>query len=113
MSFKKPIRAFPIRPARSRVQAARRGYGRHAALVLAQAAALGVVLAIGSVAAERQGRWAWRAVAEDPADTAARERSVFYPGCDEARIAGAAPIYAGDAGYRSGMDGDGDGIACE
>ncbi len=41
------------------------------------------------------------------------ERSVYYSGCREARAAGVAPIYAGQPGYRSGMDGDGDGIACE
>lgn len=37
----------------------------------------------------------------------------YYSGCDEARAAGVAPIYAGEPGYRDEMDGDGDGIACE
>lgn len=41
------------------------------------------------------------------------ESTVYYAGCNEARAAGAAPIYAGQPGYRAGMDGDGDGIACE
>jgi len=41
------------------------------------------------------------------------ERSVYYSGCREARAAGAAPIYRGQPGYRSEMDGDNDGIACE
>lgn len=41
------------------------------------------------------------------------ERSVYYAGCDEVRAAGKAPLYRGDPGYRDGMDGDGDGIACE
>lgn len=44
---------------------------------------------------------------------AAREASVWYSGCREARDAGAAPIYRGQPGYRTGMDGDNDGIACE
>lgn len=39
--------------------------------------------------------------------------SVYFRNCREARAAGAAPIYRGQPGYRSGMDGDGDGIACE
>lgn len=39
--------------------------------------------------------------------------TVYYAGCDEARAAGAAPIYKGQPGYREDMDGDGDGIACE
>ncbi|HVZ99682.1 MAG TPA: excalibur calcium-binding domain-containing protein [Caulobacterales bacterium] len=38
---------------------------------------------------------------------------VYYSGCREARAAGAAPIYAGEPGYREGLDGDHDGIACE
>jgi hypothetical protein len=36
-----------------------------------------------------------------------------WRGCDEARAAGTAPIYQGEPGYRDGMDGDSDGIACE
>lgn len=47
------------------------------------------------------------------ADAARIERSVYYPGCNAARAAGVAPIYAGSPGYRPEMDGDGDGIACE
>ena len=38
---------------------------------------------------------------------------VFFPNCAAARAAGAAPILAGQPGYRSALDGDGDGIACE
>ena len=41
------------------------------------------------------------------------ERSVTYAGCNEVRALGKAPLYAGQPGYREGMDGDGDGIACE
>jgi hypothetical protein len=43
----------------------------------------------------------------------ASEHSVYYGGCDEVRAAGKAPLYRGDPGYREGMDGDSDGIACE
>lgn len=39
--------------------------------------------------------------------------SVYYRNCDEARKAGVAPIYRGQPGYRSGLDRDGDGIACD
>ncbi len=49
--------------------------------------------------------------AEDGA--AQDESSVYYPGCNAARAAGVAPLYRGSPGYRAGMDGDGDGIACE
>ena len=37
----------------------------------------------------------------------------YYGNCSEARAAGAAPIYAGQPGYRRGLDRDGDGVACE
>jgi Excalibur calcium-binding domain len=43
----------------------------------------------------------------------AAESSVYYRGCREARAAGVAPLYRGQPGSRSGMDGDNDGIACE
>ena len=39
--------------------------------------------------------------------------SVYYANCAEARAAGAAPLYRGQPGYRSGLDRDNDGIACE
>jgi hypothetical protein len=41
------------------------------------------------------------------------ERSVFFPKCDAARAAGAAPIFEGQPGYRPDLDRDDDGIACE
>ena len=41
------------------------------------------------------------------------ETSVYHAGCDEVRASGKAPLYAGQPGYREGMDGDHDGIACE
>ena len=39
--------------------------------------------------------------------------SVYFSGCNEVRAAGLAPLLRGQPGYRSGMDGDDDGIACE
>ena len=38
---------------------------------------------------------------------------VYYPNCDAARAAGAAPLYRGEPGYRPKLDRDGDGVACE
>ncbi len=42
-----------------------------------------------------------------------RSRSVYYPNCDAARAAGAAPLQAGEPGFRDALDRDGDGIACD
>jgi hypothetical protein len=39
--------------------------------------------------------------------------SAYYRNCAAARAAGAAPLHVGDPGYRPGLDGDGDGVACE
>jgi hypothetical protein len=57
------------------------------------------------------------------ADRAAREKaqqqkasqggSVYYPNCAAVRAAGKAPLHPGDPGYRSKLDHDHDGLACE
>ena len=49
----------------------------------------------------------------EPVAAPAPDRSVHYAGCNAVRAAGKAPLYAGDPGYSTDMDGDGDGIACE
>jgi hypothetical protein len=46
--------------------------------------------------------------APDPGPT-----GVYYKNCAAARAAGAAPIHIGEPGYRSALDADHDGIACE
>ncbi|GGS29163.1 excalibur calcium-binding domain-containing protein [Actinokineospora fastidiosa] len=38
---------------------------------------------------------------------------VYYANCAAARAAGAAPLYAGQPGYRPALDRDNDGIACD
>ncbi|MGD1172159.1 GmrSD restriction endonuclease domain-containing protein [Mycobacterium seoulense] len=48
-----------------------------------------------------------------PAPLPSSGSPVYYPNCKAARAAGAAPIYAGQPGYRPGLDRDGDGVACE
>ncbi|WP_311217408.1 DUF1524 domain-containing protein [Arthrobacter sp. AB6] len=39
--------------------------------------------------------------------------AVYYANCAEVVAAGAAPLCAASLGYRSGLDGDSDGVACE
>ncbi|MGC0238356.1 GmrSD restriction endonuclease domain-containing protein [Arthrobacter sp. SD76] len=39
--------------------------------------------------------------------------AMYYASCADVVAAGAAPLYAGSPGYRSGLDGDSDGVACE
>jgi hypothetical protein len=45
---------------------------------------------------------------EQPAPTA-----TYYEDCDDARAQGAAPVLAGQPGYRAGLDSDDDGVGCE
>jgi Excalibur calcium-binding domain len=42
-----------------------------------------------------------------------RAPEIHFAGCNAVRAAGLAPLYRGQPGYRAGMDGDDDGIACE
>jgi hypothetical protein len=52
-------------------------------------------------------------VAPAPAPAAPAPVAVYYANCAAAKAAGAAPIYAGQAGYRAGLDRDSDAVACE
>lgn len=117
MGFKKPFRAVPIRQGLYYQQAEKRRVRRerHRTLVstLSGAFAIGILGAIVSVGLERPLTSTWRTATENSSERAAREQSVYYSGCNEARAAGVAPIYAGEPGYRSEMDGNSDGIACE
>ena len=79
----------------------------------------GSVIGTGSIALTEQGR-AGIAQRVRPAAAAiglVRKRPPQpgdgWSGCNDARAAGTAPIYRGEPGYNTRMDGDGDGIACE
>lgn len=49
---------------------------------------------------------------EEPVPETSTAESVYYENCDAVRAAGAAPLRLGQPGYRAGLDGDGDGVAC-
>ena len=48
-----------------------------------------------------------------PTPTTSGSSNAYYANCTAARAAGVTPIYRGQPGYRSALDRDGDGIACE
>lgn len=48
-----------------------------------------------------------------PRDLGTLPVDVYYANCSEVRAAGAAPLYLGEPGYRTGLDRDLDGVACE
>lgn len=76
---------------------------------LVVAAMAGTTIGAGSIMLPRwlEGR---AAAAEDARKT---EQTVSYSGCREVRAAGKAPLQRGEPGYRTWMDGDNDGVACE
>ncbi len=49
----------------------------------------------------------------DPPAEAPDTTADYYENCDAARSDGAAPVFAGDPGYGSHLDRDGDGVGCE
>lgn len=94
MAFGKPFRAAPVRLGPYYREQKRRRSLLFAAKVLGGAAAFG--LAAGALSTEK-----------------GRAQVTYYPNCDAARAAGAAPILEGEPGYRPELDADDDGIACE
>ena len=95
------------------------GFGKVLVTYLGSAALAGAIIGIGSVALDPDGRAAAAATLRPLAVRAGMLRARdprpgdHWAGCNEARAAGTAPIYSGEPGYRPGMDGDSDGIACE
>lgn len=59
---------------------------------------------------KKPAKSATRKATKPPAKTSG---SVYYANCSAVRSAGAAPLYRGEPGYRSALDRDGDGVACE
>ncbi|HEX8481972.1 MAG TPA: excalibur calcium-binding domain-containing protein [Allosphingosinicella sp.] len=73
-----------------------------------------VKAAIGRTARPRRTAAVAASGARTLGRTARRQAaSVYFPGCNEVRAAGLAPLLRGEPGYRPEMDGDDDGIACE
>lgn len=118
MSFNKPFRAVPIKQGK-RFRRHKPKPKRTLLAYLGGAVLVGGAAGVGSVALS-EGGFSGLAASVRPLAVSlglarAREPQAgdHWPGCDAARQAGTAPIYAGEPGYREGMDGDGDGIACE
>ncbi|MFB9392764.1 excalibur calcium-binding domain-containing protein [Streptomyces coeruleoprunus] len=53
------------------------------------------------------------AVDDSSSATSGGSGSAYYANCSAARAAGAAPLHRGEPGYRSGLDRDNDGVACD
>lgn len=119
MSFKKPFRATPIKL--GEYQRKQRNHKHVAAILKVLVLALVTGIVMGSaISAYERGQFVkplemGRQLAV--AGGLVRERSPkigdYWSGCNDARAAGVTPLRFGEPGYRSEMDGDGDGLACE
>jgi hypothetical protein len=119
MALRKPFRAVPINLGPRYRRKHRLDAVRNALRYLGIAAIGGAIIGVGSVALTDSGRatilGAIKPIAVLTGVVRARDPQLgdYWRGCDDARAAGTAPIYSGEPGYREGMDGDSDGIACE
>lgn len=119
MPVRQPFRAVPITLGKRYRREAKAAKRRQVAKVLAGAVLIGAVVGTGSIAASQDGLEAIGSAARPLAVSLglmrarAPQEGDHWSGCDAARVAGTAPIYLGEPGYREGMDGDSDGIACE
>lgn len=88
---------------------------RQIGIFIGATAAVGAFLGLASTPDGREALLGAGKTVRAAADTRERppQSGDYWSGCDAARAAGTAPIYYGEPGYREGMDGDGDGIACE
>ena len=119
MSFKKSFKPVPVKLGRHSKRQERRAEQRRVVDLLTTAALSGAVIGIGSLFLNEQDSAAFttkmRIITVGVGLIRAREPQPgdHWAGCHDARAAGTAPIYRGEPGYREGMDGDSDGVACE
>jgi len=117
MSFKKPFRSDPVKLGQHYRAQDRANTSFQTIKFIPFAVFAGLCVFVGGLAITNPDKVTQLlpegSLVVSAEDQARIENSVFYSGCDEARTAGAAPIHQGMPGYREGMDGDGDGIACE
>lgn len=88
--------------------------GSNWVMIFILATSLGCAAGVLSVPGTATRLWAFtRPVLAGAIRTRTPKPDDYWEGCNEARAAGAAPIFADEPGYREDMDGDHDGIACE
>ncbi len=118
MGFKRPFRAEPVHLGAYQLKkrrAERTSRNRLIAAAVAAAVLSGLALAYATTL-----NWSelWPTMRSTAADLGIVRRHDPQPGdyfssCDEARAEGVAPLAVGEPGYRSPLDEDGDGVACE
>ena len=113
MSRQRPNRTYVPGDSRSWSPDGRRRASRKRPPFAVQVVTASITVGLVTWAATPELSRMWSMATMPQAELEAIEGSVYYSGCDEARAAGVAPIHRGSPGYRDGMDGDSDGVACE
>lgn len=119
MSFRKPFRSTPVKLGAYYLAKERRAFRNKAVRWVGCAAVGGDLLGAASVTFDNgiasQAATTMKMTAISAGLIRAREPQAgdHWADCGAARAAGTAPIYYGEPGYRSMLDRDGDGIACE
>jgi Excalibur calcium-binding domain len=104
MGFRQTFRSVPIKKGARYLALDRKKKHRATARLFGIASLIGAVAGTGSALIPAASLEAAKSSLTDMA---------YYPNCSAARAAGAAPIRLGEPGFRSKLDADGDGIACE
>lgn len=125
MTLRREFRAVPIREGlryrakRKQRESAGRSRSRWKTFALFTAAA-GIGMVVGLLTIPNQdgvsvGGAFFRETAQQQGllDGKGMPTWTWYRNCRQARAAGVAPLLRGDPGYRSGLDADNDGVACE
>lgn len=118
MRYRQSYQAAPIRPKRRYRNKRIRPKVLRIAALFSAAVLLGATGGLASAGgiptwAEVSSAVKPLAVAMGLARARAPQEGDNWSSCSAARAAGTAPIYAGEPGYRSALDRDADGIACE
>ena len=118
MSFRQPFRATPIKLGKNYRRKQQIEQNKTMFTYFGLAVIVGAVAGVGSGALGRADMGVTTilkglAVSAGIMRARAPAEGDYWSGCDEARIAGSAPIYMEEPGYREGLDGDNDGVACE
>ena len=125
MSFRREFRAVPIHEGkkyrairRQRETAARLEVFRRTLPLFAAAGLIGLAIGLATVPGAdgvSSGGNFFQNLAHEQGltDDHGNASRTWYKNCQQARLAGAAPISRGSPGYRAALDADGDGVACE
>lgn len=116
MAFRKPFKAVPIQMGKRYRRKSSFAQHKRTGRLLSIAALAGATVGVGSIAIDAESVGVPRELLKQITAGFRESHTAggnYFRRCDDVRAAGRAPLYAGEPGYRVGLDRDGDGVACE